>query len=354
MEMEFFCHPAEADEWYEYWRDKRLVVRRASGSRENTCGSASTAKDELAHYAQAARATSSTASRSAGRRTRGHRQPHATSTSRQHVEATRGDEPRAPRRRHGRAVHPARHRAVGRRRSGVLAFLCEAYDEESCAARPARAALPPAPRAHQGGRLPAGARRMPTWSPSDAELATSSGAVGFASTTKAADRPPLPPAGRGRHALRITVDGQTLEDQTVTVRDRDTHGRSGCRSQASGTGSRTRSSGPGRHRRGTTSRGGAAARRERRGPADARRPHSPARGRRPASSCSRATPQLRTPASRPTFPAQGDRQERTLPAEGCTPARHPLLSGAQTVPINPPTRVCEQGTLNVGLFTAAG
>ena len=36
------------------------------------------------------------------------------------------------------------------------------------------------------------------------------------------DRPPLPPPGRDRHAVGITVDGQTREDDTVTLRDRDT------------------------------------------------------------------------------------------------------------------------------------
>ena len=35
------------------------------------------------------------------------------------------------------------------------------------------------------------------------------------------DRPPLPPPGRDRHALVRHVDHQSLEDRTVTVRDRD-------------------------------------------------------------------------------------------------------------------------------------
>ncbi len=55
----------------------------------------------------------------------------------------------------------------------------------------------------------------------------------------------------------------------------------------------------------------------------------------------------------PDVPGTGDRQNGP-----CQPKAARLLvtlsSGAQTVPINPPTRVCEQGTLNVGLFTAAG
>jgi glycyl-tRNA synthetase len=35
------------------------------------------------------------------------------------------------------------------------------------------------------------------------------------------DRPPLPPPGRDRHAVLLTVDFDTLEDNAVTVRDRD-------------------------------------------------------------------------------------------------------------------------------------
>ena len=36
------------------------------------------------------------------------------------------------------------------------------------------------------------------------------------------DREALPAPGRDRHALGVTVDHQTMEDDTVTVRDRDT------------------------------------------------------------------------------------------------------------------------------------
>ena len=35
-------------------------------------------------------------------------------------------------------------------------------------------------------------------------------------------RPPLPPPGRDRHALCVTVDFETLDDKAVTIRDRDT------------------------------------------------------------------------------------------------------------------------------------
>ena len=37
----------------------------------------------------------------------------------------------------------------------------------------------------------------------------------------AVDRPPLPPPGRDRHALCVTVDFESLEDNAVTVRERD-------------------------------------------------------------------------------------------------------------------------------------
>ena len=38
---------------------------------------------------------------------------------------------------------------------------------------------------------------------------------------RAEHRPPLPPPGRDRHPLCVTVDFDTLEDDAVTIRDRD-------------------------------------------------------------------------------------------------------------------------------------
>ncbi|MEO1912341.1 MAG: glycine--tRNA ligase [Myxococcales bacterium] len=53
-EMEFFCHPSERDEWFEYWRAQRLQFHRDIGLNEGRIRNRPHESDELAHYANAA------------------------------------------------------------------------------------------------------------------------------------------------------------------------------------------------------------------------------------------------------------------------------------------------------------
>ena len=53
MEIEFFCHPTEADKWYEYWRDARYKWYVAHGLKSSKLHLRNHEKDELAHYARA-------------------------------------------------------------------------------------------------------------------------------------------------------------------------------------------------------------------------------------------------------------------------------------------------------------
>ncbi|MBI5723349.1 MAG: glycine--tRNA ligase [Planctomycetes bacterium] len=53
MEIEFFCHPSEADKWYEYWRDVRYNWYITHGLRSSKLRLRNHEKDELAHYARA-------------------------------------------------------------------------------------------------------------------------------------------------------------------------------------------------------------------------------------------------------------------------------------------------------------
>lgn len=53
MEIEFFCHPNEADKWYEYWRDARYKWYVGLGLRSERLRLRDHEKDELAHYAKA-------------------------------------------------------------------------------------------------------------------------------------------------------------------------------------------------------------------------------------------------------------------------------------------------------------
>lgn len=52
MEIEFFCHPDECDKWYTYWRDKRYAWYVEHGLRSTRLQLRDHDKDELAHYAK--------------------------------------------------------------------------------------------------------------------------------------------------------------------------------------------------------------------------------------------------------------------------------------------------------------
>ncbi len=54
MEMEFFCHPDGAAEWYEKWRDVRLAWHRSIGLNPSKLRCEDHPPDKLAHYAKAA------------------------------------------------------------------------------------------------------------------------------------------------------------------------------------------------------------------------------------------------------------------------------------------------------------
>jgi glycyl-tRNA synthetase len=50
MEIEFFCHPAESMKWYEYWRDVRKKWYSTLGIRSSNLVPREQGKEELAHY----------------------------------------------------------------------------------------------------------------------------------------------------------------------------------------------------------------------------------------------------------------------------------------------------------------
>jgi len=53
MELEFFCHPKEADKWFEYWRDTRYNWYINLGLQSSRLHLRDHDKKELAHYAAA-------------------------------------------------------------------------------------------------------------------------------------------------------------------------------------------------------------------------------------------------------------------------------------------------------------
>ena len=54
MEMQFFVHPSEADRWFDEWRDRRMAFYGAMGIRPERLRLQPHGPDELAHYARAA------------------------------------------------------------------------------------------------------------------------------------------------------------------------------------------------------------------------------------------------------------------------------------------------------------
>ncbi len=50
MEIEFFCHPSESNKWYEYWRDARFNWYTSLGLASNKLRLREHGKEELSHY----------------------------------------------------------------------------------------------------------------------------------------------------------------------------------------------------------------------------------------------------------------------------------------------------------------
>src|SRR5205814_2071525 len=52
MEMEWFCHPDEAEKWYEFWKSERLKWWKSLGVKDSNLRLRDHAADELAHYSK--------------------------------------------------------------------------------------------------------------------------------------------------------------------------------------------------------------------------------------------------------------------------------------------------------------
>jgi glycyl-tRNA synthetase len=53
MEMEFFCHPDKTEEWLDYWKEERLNWFKSLGINPDKLRSRAHGKDEMAHYSSA-------------------------------------------------------------------------------------------------------------------------------------------------------------------------------------------------------------------------------------------------------------------------------------------------------------
>ena len=198
MEIEFFCRPEEAKEWYAYWRQTRFQWYVDLGLRSDRLRLRDHDTEELAFYSTATAdieyAFPFRTQRAGRDRAPGQLRPWpAHEVQRQGPELfRRGTKERfVP-----HVVEPS----AGADRA-TLAFLCEAYTEDQVGGE-ARTVLevPSADRAGQGGGLSAGeARRHAREGRGD--LPRAEAALQCLLRRKRGDRPAISAAGRGGHAV---------------------------------------------------------------------------------------------------------------------------------------------------------
>jgi glycyl-tRNA synthetase len=105
MEVEFFCHPSQADEWYKFWRDARFKWYVGLGLKSERQGRTRPLRRRLRRHRVRLPVRRE--------RTRGHRQPDGLRPQAAPVAPrVRGQGPELLRRRDQGAVHPVRDRAV--------------------------------------------------------------------------------------------------------------------------------------------------------------------------------------------------------------------------------------------------
>ena len=235
MEIEFFCHEAEAMEWYRFWRDWRMEWWKSLGLAGDNLILREHEQAELAHYSKATSDieyrfpfTAPGFGELEGIAYRGdydlkQHEEHSRAKLK-YFDQERG-EPLPNGQRKGEWYLPHVIEPSAGLDRGVLAVLCEAYSKD--ASRPS----PEIMRFHQ--RLaPIKAAVFPLVNkdgmPEVAEklfdeLHAKFGRAGFIETdAKQSIGKRYARMDEAGCPFCFTIDGQTLQDQTVTVRDRDT------------------------------------------------------------------------------------------------------------------------------------
>ena len=224
MEIEFFCHPDEADKWYEYWRDARYQWYVDLGLKSSKLRLRSHDADELAHYARACADIE-------------YEFPFGISELegvanrtdfdlKQHQEFSGKDmtyfDDQAGQRYVPFVIEPS-----GGVDRGVLAFLCEAYTEDEAPDEKGKMQTRTVMRFHprlapvKVAVFPLVKKEgMPEIAEKIYRDCQSAGLASFYDEKGAVGRRYRRQDEAGT-PFCVTVDGQTLTDQTVTVRDRD-------------------------------------------------------------------------------------------------------------------------------------
>jgi len=226
MEIEFFIHPSEAPEWYKYWRDQRYAWWQSVGLTGANLQLREHEQDELAHYAKEGAGTADieyrfpfTAPGFGELEGVAHRADYDLKAHAEHV--GKGDkmmyrDPVSNERYFPHVIEPS-----GGADRGVLALLCEAYTPDD--SRPSKVFMKFEPR-----MAPIKAAVFPLVNkdgmPEVAEKLYKDIRRRFVTQFDVKQN-------IGKRYARMdeagtpycfTVDSDTLSDQTVTVRHRDT------------------------------------------------------------------------------------------------------------------------------------
>jgi glycyl-tRNA synthetase len=238
MEIEFFCHPDQARPWYEFWRAERLAWWKRIGLAGDNLRVREQSRDELAHYAKDGAGTSDIEYRFPFTDPDfgeiegiAHRADFDLATHQKHArtkleyfDPDRGEILPSGGRKGERYLPHVIEPSAGLDR-GVLAVLCEAFTEDASRPSPELLRLHPRLAPIKAAVFPlVNKEGMPEISARlHAELSLRFRSLGFIEHDAR--------ASIGKRYARMdeagcpycfTIDGQTVHDQTVTVRDRDT------------------------------------------------------------------------------------------------------------------------------------
>jgi glycyl-tRNA synthetase len=238
MEIEFFCHEAEAAAWYAFWRDQRMAWWQSLGLAGENLQLREHDPDELAHYAKQGAGTSDVEYRfpftapgfgeleGIAHRTNFDLTQHQK-TSGAHLEyfdAERGELlPNGSRKGEKYLPHVIEPSAGLDR--GVLAVLCEAFTEDPARPSPELLRLHPRLAPIKAAIFPLiNKEGMPEVSERlHSELSRRFGHLGFVEhDVKQSIGKRYARMDEAGCPYCFTVDGETAGSQTVTVRDRDT------------------------------------------------------------------------------------------------------------------------------------
>ncbi len=234
-ELEFFCHPDDSHEWYKFWRDFRMEWWRSIGLAGENLVLREHEKDELSHYSTGTSDVEYrfpfTAPGFGELEGIAHRgdfdlRQHAqhSGAKLEYFDAERGEQLPNGSKKGERYLPHCIEPAAGLDR-GALALVCEAYARDESRPSPEIMRFHPRvapikaavfPLVNKDG-MPEVAEKL------HAELHRKLWRVGFIETDAK--------QSIGKRYARMdeagcpycfTIDGDTLKDQTVTVRDRDT------------------------------------------------------------------------------------------------------------------------------------